>query len=536
MRCLVAALLAAAVAGVPATSATAADEAAVLRQRAEQLAGDNRCDEALPRARRARELSPQDARAALVEGSCLLRIGSYREAIGPLEDARRLDPTLPGVSTDLAQCHYHTGDLEAASRELDRALQENPDDARAYLYRGLVLNEQANDREAAAAFDRAGGLDPGLAPVAGLYAGRSWASAQDREKAVAALERARSAEPGSEWALAAERELQTIDDPYRRHVWAQLSGGVEYDSNVNLRQSVGVDPITGFYFPQVRARDRDDVRAVFDGEIGAELLRDPDQSLGAVVGYDGDAHASQTEFDLQYPWLTLWYDRRLGEKTWLRLQPFGGYAWLGYEPFVAHGGGAVSLFRTLTENLTGRVYVRANGNDFRYDIETDPVVGFFNPSLAQSLRHRRDRDGVEGEVGVEGSYWVDATRTSLTLGTAYERYWADGNDWDLNGSRTWLTAVQDLPWSLQLEVTGRFSWHPYEDESSYDLFRYPSGAGRDRNDKIFEVDGELSYPVTDWLEVSLNARYSNNDSNIQVFDFDRWIAGGLVTVFWSSLR
>jgi Flp pilus assembly protein TadD len=68
-------LLAAAVLAAAALPALAADEAPVLRQRAEQLAASGRCEEALPRARRARELAPQDARAALVEGRCLLRLG-----------------------------------------------------------------------------------------------------------------------------------------------------------------------------------------------------------------------------------------------------------------------------------------------------------------------------------------------------------------------------------------------------------------------------------------------------------------------------
>src|SRR5262245_6168857 len=93
--------------GVAALPAFAADEGPVLRQRAEQLAGAGRCEEALPRARRARELAPGDARAALVEGRCLLRLGQYRESLAPLTKARELDPSLTGVSTDLAQAHYH---------------------------------------------------------------------------------------------------------------------------------------------------------------------------------------------------------------------------------------------------------------------------------------------------------------------------------------------------------------------------------------------------------------------------------------------
>ena len=315
--------------GVAAGPAFAADEATVLRQRAEQLAAADKCDEALPRARRARELAPNDARAALVEGRCLLRMGLYRDAIAPLTTARELDPSLSGVSTDLAQAHYHLDDLDAASAELDRAEKENPDDARMHLYRGLVYSRQARQREAATSFDRASGLDPGLTGIAALYAGRSWAGAQERESARASLERARTAAPDSEWARAAETELDALDAPYRRSVWGEVYGGAEYDSNVTLRTGAGVDPFTQAVFPSIDNNKHEDMRGIYGGEVGAEFLRDPDQSAGVVGGYDGTAYTDVNEFDLQYPWLSLWYDRRLDEDTWLRLQPFGGYAWLG---------------------------------------------------------------------------------------------------------------------------------------------------------------------------------------------------------------
>src|SRR2546426_414258 len=123
-------LLAALAVGLAALPARAADEAPVLRQRAEQLAAGDRCEEALPRARRARELDPRDPRAALVEGRCLLRLGQYRQALAPLEAARELDPKLPGASADLAQCHYHLDEIDTANAELDRAERENPNDAR----------------------------------------------------------------------------------------------------------------------------------------------------------------------------------------------------------------------------------------------------------------------------------------------------------------------------------------------------------------------------------------------------------------------
>lgn len=540
MRVLAAALVLA----LTALPALAADEGLVLRQRAEQLAASDRCDEALPRARRARELDPRDARAPLVEGRCLLRLGNYREALAPLQAARDLDPKLPGVSTDLAQAHYHLDEIDAASAELDRAERENPNDARTHLYRGLVLSRQARQEEAALAFERASGLDPGLAGAAGLYGGRSWAAANDREKAKAALERARGADPDSEWGRAADQELAVLDAPNRRHVWARLRAGVEHDSNVTLQSDTLVySPFQVAQVKDLTPDERKDTRGVIEAQGGLEFLRDEDQAAGAAVGYSGSFHDNVHELDLQYPWLTFWYDRRLAEDTWLRIQPFGGYAWLETDPFVVHGGATASLTHAFTDRVAGRLYSRLNYNEFLYRIRPDPVIAAFDdptdpfdgPLLAERVRHLRNRDGLESETGVEGSFAVVPDSTSLRAGTAYQHYWAEGRDWDRQGSRSWIGVTQALPWRFALDLSGSFTYHAYFHRSSYDeefLSRYRFGGGPKRRDRIWDAEAQLRYPLTSWLEISARGQYTNSESNVEVFDYDRWIAGGYLTVSW----
>jgi hypothetical protein len=139
-------------------------------------------------------------------------------------------------------------------------------------------------------------------------------------------------------------------------------------------------------------------------------------------------------------------------------------------------------------------------------------------------------------VGLEGSYLISDWRTTLRLGTSYDRYESEGRDWERNGSHTWLGVVQGLPWDFVLELTGSFYWHPYDHRSSYDLPRYLFGTGPERRDQIFDANAELRYPVTEWLELSVHGRYIDDESNVSTFDFDRWIAGGKVTLAWNSTR
>ena len=525
--------LAAVVLAAVALPAFAADEAPVLRQRAEQLAAAGRCEEALPRARRARELDAKDARAALVEGRCLLRGAQYRESIAPLNAARDLDPSLRGVATDLAQAHYHLDEIDQASAELDRAEQENPDDARTQLYRGLVLSRQAKQDEAAAAFDRASRLDPSYAGIAGLYAGRTWASVQDREKAKAALERARSADPDSEWGRSAVAELENIDAANRRHVWASARVGVEHDSNVTLQSEY----LFGREFSPEglqRADERDDTVTVFSVEGGLEFYRDEEQSAGVSAGYNGNAHDNVHELDLQYPWATFWYDRRLAEDTFVRLQPFLGYAWLETDPFVFHGGGTASLFHDFSDRVTGRLFTRLNANDFLYPLHFDPLGTPPDDLSSDELARLRNRDGIESESGLEGGFALVPGSTSVRAGAAYSHYWAEGRDWDRDGVRGWVGATQQLPFRFVLDVLGSYFHYQYEHRSSYDrnAGRYIAGFGVTRTDQIWDAQAELRYPLTSWLQISGRVQYTDAKSDVTVFDYDRWIAGGYLTATW----
>ena len=68
----------------------AQEQSIVLRLRAQRLASEGRCDEAIPLLRRVGTQNPKDARAALLEGKCAMRLRRYADAVAPLERAQRL--------------------------------------------------------------------------------------------------------------------------------------------------------------------------------------------------------------------------------------------------------------------------------------------------------------------------------------------------------------------------------------------------------------------------------------------------------------
>ena len=144
--------------GVP-SLATAQDASVVRWLRAERLAAAGNCEEALPLLRDVRKSAPKHARAALFEGQCAVELRRYAEAIEPLKAAKRLDPSLSDADLSLAIALYHLGEYARAERALDAFEKSDPDRAELHLYRGLILLQRAETREAAAS-------DPLFATVA----------------------------------------------------------------------------------------------------------------------------------------------------------------------------------------------------------------------------------------------------------------------------------------------------------------------------------------------------------------------------------
>jgi tetratricopeptide (TPR) repeat protein len=487
-------------------SARAADEALVLRMSAERLAAENRCGEALSSARRARALAPDDAAAAAVEGHCLLQLQRYAEAASALADATRLEPNGAEAAVELVMANYHLGDRERAAAALERAKALAPDDARVALYEGLLLAQSGGDqRSAAEALERAGKLDASVDPYASYFAGQTWRRANDRSRARESLLRARERAAGGPYAGEIERALAELDAGANAPgVWLRAMGGVEFDDNVVLRGDASR--------PGEVTNEKDGV-GVWSIQLGAEPFRNRHWALGMMGGYQGNAHFDLGRFDLHYPTLSAYLDRRVGDASFARLQSYGGYAWADEKPYLGHGGGELSLLRDFGDSGTGRLWGRAGYNDFLF-----PIQGPSNDP---------DRDGWELLAGYDHAFAL-AESTLLRGGVSAGAYLAQGRDYDGYTAGPHLGVRQLLPWRVALDVDGSYAWEPYEHHSTYAL----PAEDEDREDHVYVARVEVSRPITDWLILSARYRFVANDSNIAAYDYDRHIGGGYLTFVW----
>jgi tetratricopeptide (TPR) repeat protein len=533
--------------------ARAADEGRVLRLRAESLASADRCEEAIPVAQQARALAPADGRAALVEGRCLIRLRRYDDAVPPLEMARRLDPSLHEATVELAIAHYHLGQKEDAQAELAAAEELLPERAEVHLYRGLLLLEAAQGEEAGETLERAARLGPGeVEPLASYYAGLAWESEDQDERARIALQRAIDADPDSIWAQEARRALDRIDARTNRRWWARVTAGAEWDSNVVLR---GPGVRLGGSDVQLaeEVSDEDDWRAVWGAEAGLELYRDADWSAGVIAGYGGSAHADLDDFDLHYPYASLWLDRRIDEHTFVRLQPSFGYALLRDDDYLLLHGGAASVLRDWGAAGAGELFFLLRRHDYLFGVADVPdgapggVAGSPCPPSPPTPNgcspfgldesRERNRDGNEFVVGYDHTYPFGKSLI-LEGGLRWHRYVARGSEYDYFGYQIRWGGRLELPFDFAIDAEGSYMYRPYDGESTFPEFVVPGFQyGLDtgsRDDHVWLSDVRLERPIVEHVTASVRWTYVSNISNVKVFDYRRHVVGAYVTVDFGS--
>jgi tetratricopeptide (TPR) repeat protein len=145
----------------PAAKAKVNPEAWASFERANEMRGRGRLDEAAASYREAIRLEPGFAEAHNNLGSVLGRQGRAAEAIAEISKALEIAPDLSAAHNNLAIVLAMQGDAEQAARQFAEVLRLDPRDAGAHFNLGLLLVRQGKPREAIAHFEEALRIEPG---------------------------------------------------------------------------------------------------------------------------------------------------------------------------------------------------------------------------------------------------------------------------------------------------------------------------------------------------------------------------------------
>jgi tetratricopeptide (TPR) repeat protein len=214
---------------------------------------------------------PAQARARVIRGSALRRVGALEEALREYDRALALDAGLARAYRGRAYVRGELGDYEAAVDELDRALALEPDSASAHSVRGEYHRALGHADEALRDLDRGIALDPAH-HFAWASRGALHLTRGELDAARADLDRSLDLNPDYVWALVRRaRVWRGLGDPVRRLA--------------DLDRAVTLQPD----WPWGRCERGDALRNA--GRV-EEALRDYDHVLALAPDY-ASAHASR---------------------------------------------------------------------------------------------------------------------------------------------------------------------------------------------------------------------------------------------------
>ncbi|HVN38842.1 MAG TPA: tetratricopeptide repeat protein [Myxococcota bacterium] len=527
-------------------SPSLADEGA--RERGMQLAREGRCDAALADLDTARAAAPDDVALLELTGLCELRLHRYSEAASALEAALRVAPQRADLSLALAMARFHAGDLDGAEQALAGA-GALESDAEYQLYLGMLRLERRDFVGAATALARARELDAKrVEPVASYYLGLAEARIREEDRARQTLSSVRDAWAGTVWGDEAARALARLERGETRSAFGSLGAGFEYDDNAVLRGR-------GVPLPS-DISGKSDWAGLWNATAGLELWKHDDTTLGLMGSYRGTTYVDLTDFDVHFPGATIWLEGPVGESSRGRLRYDFGYAWEGGDPFFATNAVQASLEHPWPRYGTTAAYVQGFYDAYFFNSQNVPNgPGAPGSACADSTRpcgpsnlnerNARERDGVGWAAGFDHTLPVATESlplrdTSLVAGFRYAGFESAGREYDFDALDFHGGFATIVPAALALDVLAGFTFRPYRHSSTYpdpsdvvDGEQYALSNSRKREETT-HVEVGLSRSFAPSLTIGAHFRYLDNESTVQVFDYDQYVVG--MTVTWTFQR
>jgi tetratricopeptide (TPR) repeat protein len=456
--------------------------------------GEERLDDAKALFEQVLEIDPNDTVSIHYLALIAQKQGDRARAKELIQRGLALDANDPDLLLDLGVIQLEAGETADARATFDRVLAAKPDDAKAQLFAGIAAYRAGAYSEALPHLDRAVAIDPKLALHARYYTGLSEAYLGNLPQAEGAFSDAETASPQHPLAHSAQRmrdQVRPAAEPQRPWTLALTAGG-EWDSNPR---------VAGDTVPR-----EDDYRGVWRARGSYRVLEKDGFTLtGGGEGY-WSIHHDEDNVDLQ---------------TYLGFLN-AGYAvgpllfGLGYD-FLYTFIDFDHNFR-IVNRFTPSVSLREGDIGLTQLYYQYQIFRFFQNSQTSQL----NLDGFENFVGVNQYIFLPAPISYIRFGALGDFVNTKGTEYQYDGYELFIGTSLALPFQTQFEVTYRFADRDFE----FPSFFAPNEV---RDEQIHRVTLELIKSVTEHIDVGINGSLGFRNTNIPVFEYNRYIAGGYVT-------
>jgi tetratricopeptide (TPR) repeat protein len=419
-------------------------------------------------------------------GKIYLTTGRYQEAKNYLHAAWKADPDMSELKYDMAFLHFKMSDYLKAPDLFAEIVDEDPSNVLAHyhdLYQ-TALDYFLDAAEKGPA-DRAKGY---------YYGGVCYWKTGRTEKAVELFEWVKACAEPPELRENAAALLHTIrkekikkgkEEEIVKPYSLYLKAGFYYDDNVPL------DPVDRDVYS-----DEDDfvTKGYFSGKYN--FVNKKEYNIGAGYRHYQAWHHDVNRLDQTGSVFDLYAKYRLKPLT-LGVSFLPSYYWLDVKSYLRRYGVKPEVVWKCHENFSAGVSYSYYDNEY-----------FQN----------EDRTGHTNDISLNAYYTILNKKGYIFGGVGYEDNSASHADQDYNRIRTTLGVSLLIPWDLKLTLTGQYYDKQYDNVDTF--------YGVKRDDSQYQGGVSISHRfLYDWLNISGEFNYTENDSNIDDFEYDRTETG-----------
>ena len=416
-------------------------------------------------------------------GRVYMGLEQYSAAKTHLSLAADADPDIPGLTYDLGLACFHLAEYEAAAEKMAKAGAEAPGQVLAYYYAGISYYHLKDYDKALLKLNHAAEKSTSLAASAIYFKGLCYYHTAQADEArrsfqfvIETTEDPELKQSAAQWQEALVKQQESL-----RKVRLYLKTGAQYDDNVRL------DPVD-----EDIGEEEDDI--LFEGffSVSYRALNNNPWQMGAGLTQYQTLHQDFDDYDLTATIGNL-YARYHRAPFLFSLNYLPGYYWVSGESFLMRHQVRPELAFRINQRLFARIsynfYANNHFEDSGRDGETHSLLldGYAAPLYNQVLLFTQ-------------------------LGAEYNA--ADDDDEQYNAARARVGVKYRLPWEIDASVSGTYQFKDYRHTDS--LY------GKCREDDKFKCQVSVSRPLFyEWLTLWLEYDYTDNDSNIDEFSYER---------------
>jgi tetratricopeptide (TPR) repeat protein len=427
-------------------------------------------------------------------GKTYLETERYQKAMKYLNMAWKMNPDISGLQYDLAYLHYKMSKYSRAADLFAEIATEDPSNVLALYHAGICLYKQRDYQRALDYFLAAAQKSPTMKDNGYYYAGVCYWEMGKIDEAVEKFEYVRDhadsgllRENALVWLGRIQKKEEKVVKPYSLY----FKAGIHHDDNIPL------DPVDGDVAGVTGDESGIVAKAYFSGKYN--VVNRKDYQIGA--GYSHyqtwhDGHDDLDEFDLIASIFKVYGKYRFQPFT-LGLSYMPTYYWLDSDSYLRRHEIKPEVTWKCHEKLSTRLSYSYYADE-RFDLD--------------------EKDGHTNEGFLDAYYSILGKTGYLFGGIGYEDRDARHPDQDYGRLKTKLGIMFGIPWDLKVTLTGRYYDKEYDHTDS--LF------GKKREDSEYRGSVSISRKVfCDWLSAVAEYSYTENDSNIDAFEYDREVIG-----------